>query len=39
MVEHLEKRSPLIVEEIHRWRYLLWDDYIEFKDKKNGIRG
>ena len=31
MVEHLEKSSPLIVDEIHRWRDLLWDDYIEYK--------
>jgi hypothetical protein len=31
VVEHLEKVHPssLIVEEIRRWRYLLWDEYIE----------
>jgi hypothetical protein len=31
LVEHLEKSSPIIVDEIHRWRYLLWGDYIEYK--------
>ena len=31
LVEHLEKSSPLIVEEIRRWRDLIWDDYLEHK--------
>jgi hypothetical protein len=30
-VEHFEKSLLLIFDEIRRWRYLLWDDYIEFK--------
>jgi hypothetical protein len=30
-VEHLENNAPLIFEEIRRWQYLLWDDYIEYK--------
>jgi len=30
MVEHLQKSSPLIFDEIRRWRYLLWDDYIDY---------
>jgi hypothetical protein len=31
MVEHPENSSPLIVEEIRRWRYLLWDDWVEYQ--------
>jgi len=31
LVEHLENNAPLIFDEIRRWRYLLWDDYIEYK--------
>jgi len=31
MVEHLENSSPLIFDEIRRWRYLLWDDWIEYQ--------
>jgi hypothetical protein len=31
MVEHLEKSSPLIFTELHRWRDLLWEDYLEYK--------
>lgn len=34
LVEHLEKSTPLIFEEIRRWRYLLWDDYIEYKHEQ-----
>ncbi len=34
MVEHLEKSSTLIVEEVCRWRDLLWDDYLDYKYKK-----
>jgi hypothetical protein len=30
-VEHLENNAPLIFDEIKRWRYLLWDEYIEYK--------
>lgn len=29
MVEHLENSSPLIIEEVRRWRDLLWDDYLD----------
>ncbi|MBP9852853.1 hypothetical protein KBC77_02575 [Candidatus Saccharibacteria bacterium] len=31
LVEHLEKSSPLIIEEVRRWRDLLWDDYLDYK--------
>jgi hypothetical protein len=31
MVEHLENSSPLIIEEVRRWRDLLWDDYLDYK--------
>ena len=31
LVEHLEKSSPLIIEEMHRWHDLLWEDYEEYK--------
>ena len=34
-MEHLEKSSPLIVEEIGRWRDLLWDDYMNYKFRKS----
>lgn len=34
VVEHLEKSSPLIIEEVRRWRDLLWDDYLDYKYKK-----
>jgi hypothetical protein len=33
MVEHLENNSHLIFEEIRRWRYLLWDEWIEYKSE------
>lgn len=39
MVEHLENSAPLIVEEIQRWRYLLWDDWVEFKQEKERAKG
>jgi len=29
--EHLEKSSPLIIEEIIRWHDLLWEDYQDYK--------
>ncbi|HXR49450.1 MAG TPA: hypothetical protein VN778_00265 [Verrucomicrobiae bacterium] len=29
LVEHLEKSSPLIIEEIHRWSDLLWEDWMD----------
>lgn len=29
--EHLENSSPLIIEEVHRWRDLLRDDYLDYK--------
>lgn len=31
LVEHLKNNAPLIVVEIRRWRYLLWDDYLDYK--------
>jgi len=31
LVEHLENSSPLIVEEVRRWRDLLWDEYLDYK--------
>jgi hypothetical protein len=31
LVEHLENSSPLIIEEVRRWRDLLWDDYLDYK--------
>jgi hypothetical protein len=34
-VEHLENSSPLIIEEVHRLRDLLWDDYLDYKYRKN----
>jgi hypothetical protein len=34
--EHLEKGSPLIVEEIRRWKDLLWDDWVDHQS--DGIR-
>jgi len=33
MVEHLENNSHLIFEEIRRWRYLLWDEWLEYKQE------
>ena len=30
-MEHLENSSPLIIEEVRRWRDLLWDDYLDYK--------
>ena len=33
MVEHFENNSHLIFEEIRRWRYLLWDEWIEYKQE------
>jgi hypothetical protein len=35
LVEHLENSSPLIFEEIARWRDLLWDDYIDYKREED----
>ncbi|MEX0749139.1 MAG: hypothetical protein WD467_01355 [Candidatus Saccharimonadales bacterium] len=34
LVEHLEKSSPLIIDEVHRWRDLLWNDY-KYKQKRS----
>jgi len=31
LVEHLENSSPLIVAEIHRWRGLLWDEWLDYQ--------
>lgn len=31
LVEHLENSSPLIIDEVHRWHDLLWDDYLDYK--------
>jgi len=33
-VEHLEKSSPLIIEEVHRWRDLLWDDWLDYQHEE-----
>ncbi len=30
-MERLEKSSPLIIEEVRRWRDLHWDDYLDYK--------
>jgi len=38
LVEHLEKSAPLIFDEIRRWRYLLWDEYIEFKNRNKSYK-
>jgi hypothetical protein len=35
MVEHLEKSSPLIFEEIARWRDLLWEDWLDFQTEES----
>ena len=35
MEEHLENSSTLIVDEIHRWHDLLFDDYLNYKYRKN----
>jgi hypothetical protein len=35
--ENLEESSPLIFAEIERWRYLLWDEYIEFKREQERL--
>jgi hypothetical protein len=34
MVEHLEKSSPLLFEEIKRWRNYIWEDYLEYKSEE-----
>lgn len=34
LVEHLEKSSPLIFKELDRWRDLLWEDYLEYKQEE-----
>ena len=34
LVEHFEKSSPFIIEELHRWRDLLWDDYQDYEQEK-----
>ncbi len=33
LVEHLEDSSPLIVEEMHRWRDLLWGDWLDHQQE------
>ena len=38
MVEHLEKNSPLILEEIQRWHDLLWEDYVYYQQVKSGFK-
>ena len=38
MEEHLEKSSPLIIEEIDRWRDLIWDDYLDYKREKKRLK-
>lgn len=34
VVERLEKSTPLIFDEIARWRGLLWDDYVYHKHEQ-----
>lgn len=34
IVEHLEKSSPLIVDEVHRWRNIVWEDYVGYQAKR-----
>lgn len=36
--EHIEKSSPLIVEEIARWRDLLWEDYFDYQREKTRLK-
>jgi hypothetical protein len=38
MVEHLENNAPLIFDEIKRWRYLLWDDYLEYSYEQRRLK-
>jgi hypothetical protein len=38
MVEHLEKSSPLIVDEIARWHDLLWEDYLYYEQSKSASK-
>ena len=38
LVDHIEKNSPLIEEEVRRWRYLLWDDYTEYQQEKDRVK-
>lgn len=35
MVEHLEKSSPLVVEEVRRLNDLIWYDYLSEKYSKD----
>lgn len=35
MVEHLQKSSPLIADEIRRWGYLLWDEWVEYQREED----
>ncbi len=39
MVEHLENNAPLIVAELERWRDLLWEDYLEYKQEERRGKG
>lgn len=38
MVEHLKNNAPQIIAEIRRWRFILWDDYTEEKQRKERER-
>lgn len=38
LVEYLRNSSPLIGAEIRRWRYILWDDYIEYEQDKKRLK-
>jgi len=37
LVDKVENSSPLIIEEAHRWRDLLWDDYLNYKYGKEHL--
>jgi hypothetical protein len=34
MVEHLEKSSPLIFDELARWKGLIWEDYLDHQQER-----
>jgi hypothetical protein len=36
MVEHLEICSPAVFVELDRWKDILWDDYLYYKQLKTG---
>jgi hypothetical protein len=34
LVEHLEKSSSLIFDELARWRILIWEDYLGYQTEQ-----